>query len=73
MYSRPVARSLHKGVRIFLKRKKDTPTLVFFLYSLKSKKEGGKYAKINNLSDVLCILLINSLNTADYRQLAVNC
>ncbi len=33
-----------------------------------SLKEGGKYAKTNNLSDVLCVLLINSLNTADYQQ-----
>ncbi len=41
---------------------------VFFVYSLKSEKEGGKYAKTNNLSDTLCVLLINSLNTADYQQ-----
>ncbi len=45
-----------------------TPTFVFFVYSLKSKKQGGKYAKTNNLSDVPCVLLINSLNTADYQQ-----
>ncbi len=28
----------------------------------------GKYAKTNNLSEALCVLLINSLNTADYQQ-----
>ncbi len=41
------------------KRKKATPTFVF-LFSI---KEVGKYSKTNNLSDVLCFLLINSLNT----------
>ena len=65
---RPVARSLHRGVWISQKRKKATPTFVFFVYFLKSEKDKGKYAKTNNLSDVLCVLLINPLNTADYQQ-----
>ncbi len=65
---RPVARSLRREVRMSWKRKKTTPTFVFFVYSLKSEKEWGKYAKTNNLSDTLCVLLINSLNTADYQQ-----
>ncbi len=40
----------------------------YFCFLRLSEKEGGKYAKTNNLSDALCVLLINSLNTADYQQ-----
>ncbi len=44
-----------QGGSDFVETQESHTYFVYFVYFLKCKKEGGKYAKTNNLSDVLYV------------------